>query len=369
MSLIGRPVTDLDTPALVVDLDRMERNIQNMQAIADAAGVKLRPHVKTHKVPEIARMQLAAGAAGITVAKVAEAEVMAEHGLSDIFVAYPVVGEQKWQRAAQLARRITLCIGCDSAEALRGLSAAAAAAGATVRVRVEINSGLNRSGVDLQKARALCSLAVTLPGLELDGIFTFRGPRFAAAGNRSLAQLGREEGELMVGAATALRAEGIPIREVSVGSTPTGPYAAQVKGVTEIRPGTYVFHDNMQIKNGSATAEDVALNIWCTIVSRPAPDVATVDGGSKTFCGDVVPASMDLQGYGTDAGFTMFIKSMSEEHGVLQLSPGADPRIGEKLPFIPNHVCTSVNLSDELIGARNGRIEQVWPILARGKRT
>ena len=365
----GTPIDELDTPCLLVDLDRMEANIRNWQAAIAATSAGLRPHVKTHKVPAIAQMQLAAGAVGITVAKVAEAEVFAAHGCRDIFVAYPVVGPAKWRRAAELARECTLTIGVDSATGARGLSDAAVATGSTVRVCVEIDSGLNRSGVPPERAASLCGLAMDLPGLTLDGIFTFRSVGYPGAGDRTAAEIGREEGELMVALAGELRAQDIPIRTVSLGSTPTARYAAQVPGVTEVRPGTYVFGDDMTVAGGTMRAEEVALSILCTVVSRPAADKATIDGGSKTFSGDSAPERHRLKGYARAIGMDIYVERMSEEHGVVHLGAGADPQVGDRIAFRPIHVCTTVNLSDELIGMRGGRVETVWPILARGKRT
>jgi D-serine deaminase-like pyridoxal phosphate-dependent protein len=365
----GTPISDLDTPCLLVDLPRMDANIHNWQAAISASGAKLRPHVKTHKVPEIALRQQRAGAAGITVAKVSEAEVFAAGGCDDIFIAYPIIGAEKWRRAAELARTCTLAVGVDSEVGARGLSSAAAAAGTTIRVRVEIDLGMNRSGVLPAQAEALCRLVMALPGLELDGLFTFRSVFFAGAEGRTAADLGQEEGELMVSLADRLRVSGLPIREVSLGSTPTARYAAQVPGVTELRPGTYIFGDYMMAEYGVISYEDVALSILCTVVSRPASDKATVDGGSKTFCGDIIPARLNLKGYARAVEMDAYVESMSEEHGVVRLGPGVDPQVGDKLAFYPVHVCTAVNLSDELIGVCDGKVEQVFPILARGKRT
>ena len=365
----GTPIEELDTPCLLIDLDRMEANIRRWQATVSAAGVALRPHVKTHKVPAIARMQLDAGACGITVAKVSEAEVFAEGGCRDIFIAYPTVGPAKWRRAAALAQQCTMIVGVDSAVGARGLSAAAHAAGSTIRVRVEIDTGLNRSGVPAAEAAALCRLVMELPNLELDGIFTFRGPNFPGANGRSATDLGHEEGQIMVDLADELRASGIPIRAVSVGGTPTSRAAAQVPGVTEVRPGTYVFSDWMMTSGGHVSEDEVALSILCTVVSRPDADKATVDGGSKTFSGDSIPAKYNLPGYAHAVGMDAYVESMSEEHGVVRLGPGVAPQIGDQIAFHPLHVCPTVNLSDELIGVRNGHVEQVWPILARGKRS
>jgi D-serine deaminase-like pyridoxal phosphate-dependent protein len=173
----------------------------------------------------------------------------------------------------------------------------------------------------------------------------------------------------MVALAEELRASAIPIRAISLGSTPTARIAAQVPGVTEVRPGTYIFGDYMMAERGVMGYDAVALSILCTVVSRPAADKATIDGGSKTFCGDVFPARLNLKGYGRAVDMDAYVESMSEEHGVVRLGPGANPQIGDKIAFNPIHVCTTVNLSDELIGVRDGRVERVYPILARGKRT
>jgi D-serine deaminase-like pyridoxal phosphate-dependent protein len=365
----GTRVENLDTPALLVDLDRMEKNIREWQAAISANGVRLRPHVKTHKVPEIAAMQLAAGAGGITVAKVSEAEVFASHGARDIFIAYPTVGPEKWRRAAELARTCTMIVGVDSETGARGLSGAATSAGVTIRARVEIDGGLNRSGVQADQAGPLCQLIMGLPGLALDGIFGFRSIGFAGSNGRPAAELGVEEGELYVAMASRLRAAGITVKNISVGSTPTAKYAAGVKGITEVRPGTYVFGDYMMAEFGAVNYDDIALSILCTVVSRPAINKATVDGGNKTFCGDSIPAKLNLKGYARAVDREAYVETMSEEHGVVRLGNGVDPQIGDKIAFYPIHVCTTVNLSDELIGVRKGVVETVWPILARGKRT
>lgn len=365
----GTPIDNLDTPCLLVDIERMAANIRGWQAAIGAAGARLRPHVKTHKIPALAHMQLDAGAAGITVAKLAEAEVFAAHGCHDIFVAYPLIGPAKWRRAAELARRCTLIVGVDSPVGAGGLSAAAHAVGATIRVRVEIDTGLRRAGVLPEHAKELCQYIRSLPGLELDGIFTFRSTLFAGAAGRAIEELGRDEGEGMVELAQRLRADGIAIHAVSVGSTPTARFAAQVPGVTEVRPGTYIFGDYTMAERGGMQYDEIALSILCTVVSRPAANLATIDGGSKTFCGDSVPDGRVLKGYARAVGMEAYVERMSEEHAVVRLGPGADPRVGDRIAFYPIHVCTTVNLADELVGVHGGKVAQVWPILARGKRT
>lgn len=365
----GQTIDDLETPCLLVDLDRMDANIRQWQDAVSAAGAAMRPHTKTHKIPAIAHLQLRAGATGITVAKVAEAEVFAAAGCDDIFIAYPVIGPDKWARVAALSHSCALTVGVDSEVGARGLSQAARAAGTAIRVRVEIDLGMNRSGVLPLRAEALCRCILALPELELDGIFTYRSVYAPGAGDRTDDAVGWEEGKTMVNIADTLRAADIPIRAVSAGSTPTARGAAHVPGITEVRPGTYVFGDYMMAERGTMRYDDVALSILCMVVSQPAPGKVTIDGGSKTFSGDLYPAREHLGGYATAVGKDAYLESMSEEHGVVRLMPGVDAQIGDRIAFYPIHVCTAVNLSDELIGLRDGRVEQVWPIAARGKRT
>lgn len=369
MSLINSPVEEIDTPALLVDFTRLEANILRFANIAAQAGVKLRPHIKTHKTREIAGLQLEAGAVGLTCAKLSEAAIYVENGASDIFIAYPVIGREKAHHAAQLASRSRLIVGVESAIGIQQLSAAANAAGVTLDVRLELDSGLKRTGVVPQAAEALCRQVLSSPGLHLDGIFTFRGTSFAGAPSTDADELGRLEGAWMVEQAERLRAVGIPIAEVSVGSTPTSSAAAHVPGVTEVRPGTYVFFDRMTTGAGVSTLDEIALTILATVVSRPEPDIAIIDAGSKTFCGDIVPANAHLEGYGvTTDGQNGIVERMSEEHGIVRLAPGFSPAIGDKLTFFPNHVCTSVNLSDEVIVMQSGMVKEVWPVAARGRR-
>lgn len=369
MSLIGLPASEVDTPALLVDLDLLSTNVRRFAEMAARAGVRLRPHIKTHKTVEIARMQLEAGAGGITCAKLSEAEVYVKAGVSDIFVAYPVIGREKARRAVQLAQHCHLIVGVESATGVQQLSEAASEAGMTLSVRVELDSGLKRTGIAPKEAEALCRQVLAAPGLRLDGIFTFRGASFPGAPTRDPEELGRLEGEWMVAQAERLRAVGIPIQEVSVGSTPTSAGAARVPGVTEVRPGTYVFFDRMTCRAGTSAPSEIALSILATVVSRPAPDIAVIDAGTKTFCGDIVPANAGLEGYGvTIDGQSGIVERMNEEHGIVRLADGFSPNIGDKLAFFPNHVCTSVNLSDEVVVVQQGMVKEIWRVAARGRR-
>lgn len=366
---IGLPIEALDTPCLLVDLDRLEANISRMAGVARSQGVALRPHVKTHKVPQIAQMQLAAGAAGITVAKVSEAEVMASGGIKDIFVAYPVVTPLKARRAAALIQGgARLIVGVESEIGADVLSRAASEAGVTMEVRMEVNTGLNRCGLLPPALLGLARYVRARPGLALEGIYTFRGASFPGSAGRSLADVGREEGQLMAALADDLRSAGVPIASVSTGSTPTAAYCG-VRGVTEIRPGTYVFNDNSEVRLGVATRDQVALSVLATVVSRQGSDQVTIDAGVKVFSGDVIPADAGLPGYGMAYdGSDLVVVRMNEEHGYLRVGEGVSLQVGDQVRLIPNHVCTSVNLSDELIGVREGRVAVIWPVAARGKR-
>jgi D-serine deaminase-like pyridoxal phosphate-dependent protein len=369
----GMNVHDLETPCLVVDLDKMERNIASWQSAIAQNNCALRPHIKTHKIPDIAKMQLTAGARGITSAKVSEARVFAEAGCDDIYIAYPIIGPDKWQGAAEMARERRMIVGAESEVGLRGLSAAAVRAGSQIEIRIEFESGLGRSGAPRSEVLRLCRLAEELPGLQLNGLMTYRSVMFPGSQGKSHAEIGREEGELLVEVAQEMRAAGIEIKELTGGSTPTGKYSSAVEGISEVRPGTYVFNDYICEHWGSAEYSDCALSILTTVVSRPTQSTATVDGGSKTFAGDLWPANVGLQGYaraaGENAPIDAYVVKMSEEHGVAQLGDGIDWKIGERIAWHPIHVCTTVNLSDELIGVRGERVEVVWPVAARGKRT
>ena len=364
-------VADVPTPALVVDLDRMERNIASWQAMADRNGVALRPHIKTHKTPEIAARQLAAGAVGIASAKPTEAEVFAAAGCDDIVIAYPTVGEDKWARLARIAADHRLTVNVDSDHQARGLSAAAVAAGVSIGVQIEIDTGLHRVGLDPGDPAAVEAFARSidaLPGIELDGVTTHRGKFGERLARMTNAEAGHEEGAILVGLAERLRAGGHPIPNVTAGGSVTGPGVAEVPGVTEVRAGTYVFFDAMQVAAGSARPEDVALSVLATVVSTRRADWATIDAGSKTFSGDrgVVDGAGATGGISDCVDLEATVMRTTEEHGMVQLGDGVSVDVGQKLRFMPYHVCTAVNLADQLVGVRAGVVETVWPIRARG---
>jgi D-serine deaminase-like pyridoxal phosphate-dependent protein len=368
--MVSRSVGDVSggTPYVLIDGPKMERNVRKMAGVALENGVALRPHVKTHKIPGIAREQLEAGASGITVAKVSEAEVMADGGIEDIFIAYPLVNEAKIRQAVRLGERVRLVVGVDSLEGARRLSAAAE--DRALEVRLEVDTGLRRTGVLYDEAVGLAGEIEAMDNLDLTGIYTYRGAVLGGSKTLELEQAGLEEGQLMVSLADMLRERGIRVDEVSVGSTPTAEYVAKVDGVTEIRPGTYVFYDRMQARLDACSLDECAAVVVCTVISRPAPDLAIIDGGSKTFATDVGPGAepLNLEGYGHVVGYPgAVLERLTEEHGMLSVDEDCDLEVGDTLQVIPNHICSTVNLHDEVyIIGEDGGVEETR-VAARGK--
>ena len=360
----------METPHLLIDGAKMDRNIEKMAGIARERGVKLRPHVKTHKIPMIARRQLESGAAGITVAKVSE--VMADGGIRDIFIAYPLVTESKIRRAVRLSRGgVRLVVGVDSFEEGRRLSRVAALEDHELEVRLEVDTGLRRTGVPFDRAVELAAEIMVLEKLRLSGIYTYRGAVLGdGVPTLELKQAGLEEGKLMVSVADRMRDRGIEVEEVSLGSTPTAGYVGEVEGVTEIRPGTYVFYDRMQARLGVCSLEECAATVVATVVSRPSENLAIIDGGSKTFATDVQPGTkpLNLEGFGHVVGYPdAVLERLTEEHGMLRVSEDHDLRIGDIVQIIPNHVCSTVNLHNEIFFADGtGALERI-EVSARGK--
>lgn len=362
-----KPIEDLDTPAVLIDLEVLEANIARQAARAKEAGVKLRPHAKTHKIPGVARMQLAAGAAGIALAKTGEAEIFADAGINDIFLAYPIVGTGKARRLLALSDRVRLSVGADSIEGARTLSEVFAPAGRTLSVMLKIDCGGNRVGVLPEQALGVARQIARLPGIELVGVFTHAGQAYQAGTPQSIAAIGRHEGDAVASAAGRLRGAGLEIREVSVGSTPTAPYAMRVPGVTECRPGNYVYHDASQVSLGTCALEDCAMTVVATVVSVPAFDRAVLDAGSKTLSSD--PLRPQPGGHGFLIGKKSRVSRLSEEHGVVDVVAGESFQIGERVRVVPNHACVVSNLHDRVFAIRGGRVEGAWPVAARGRVT
>ena len=360
-------IRDLETPALLVDLDRLEANLARAAGYCAEHGLRLRPHTKTHKTPDIGRMQLDGGAAGLTVAKVGEAEVMAASGAADMLIAYPLLGESKWRRAIAVAGKTNLSAALDNAPAARGLARHAAAAGVEIGILVEADLGMGRCG--LAPGGGLVDLAreiAGMPGLRLDGLMFYPGHVNLAApeGETAFTKIARDLETIY----DDFRRDGLPLDTVSGGSTPTLFHSHRLPGLTEIRPGTYVFNDCMQVAMGSCAWEQCAASVMTTVVSTPREGAAIVDGGSKTFSSDPArPAGSGLYGRVTDDPAVSFYK-MSEEHGFLDVRGAAlKIRIGDRLRIIPNHICTAVNMHESIYGVRGETVERVWQVAGRGK--
>ncbi|MDR7523305.1 MAG: D-TA family PLP-dependent enzyme [Armatimonadota bacterium] len=351
----ARPAADLrDTPVVTVDLDILEANIRRLQRYCDAHGIANRPHIKTHKIPEIARMQLVAGAVGITCQKLGEVAVMLDAGIRDILLTYNVLGEAKLQRLRDLASRpgARLAAAIDNLTVARALSSAFAHAGDPLRVLVECDTGTGRTGVQTPaEAVELARAIADLPGLHFEGLMTY--------------PITDETGRFFEAALAKLDRAGQSARVVSTGGTPVYFRAHEVPGVTEHRAGTYVFNDRATVAAGAAGWDDCAMRIRTTVVSRPTPTRAIVDAGSKTLSSDLAGQT----GHGRIVEYPdAVITRLNEEHGIIDLSAcRARPEVGEIVSVIPNHTCVVTNLHDHLVGVRQDRVEVVWPVAARGR--
>jgi D-serine deaminase-like pyridoxal phosphate-dependent protein len=348
-------IDDIDTPAVLIDLEKVEANLKRAQEFADAHGLPLRPHVKTHKLPRFAHAQVAMGAIGITAQKLGEAEAMAEAGLVDIFLPYNILGAAKLDRLHALNDRVRLTVTADSAETVAGYERRFGGTGQTLTVLVECDTGAGRCGVQGPgEAVALARTIAAAPGLRFGGLMTFPP---TGGGERTQAWLAE---------ATRLLTEaGLPPPVVSSGGTPDLMRADKVPAATEYRPGTYIYNDRMQIAFGHCTAEECALTVLATVVSRPTPDRAVLDAGSKALAADLC----DLPGHGDLVGYPgAVVARLSEEHGVVDLSAcAARPRIGERVRVIPNHACVVTNLFDAVHLIRGEVVEEVAKVTSRGK--
>jgi D-serine deaminase-like pyridoxal phosphate-dependent protein len=343
---------DIDTPALIVDSRRLERNIAAMAAAAAAAGVALRPHAKTHKCPQIARMQLAHGAAGLTVATISEAELFADAGCQSVFIAYPVwAGGGRRGRIAALHERTDLRVGVDSVRAAEELARAARG----LRVLIEVDSGQHRTGVPAHEAADLAVSCLRL-GLEVTGAFTHPGQAYVAPD--AAAGAAADERRELAEAGAALRRVTGREPELSGGSTPTA-CAGVTAPLTEVRPGTYAFYDRQQMRLSRVTPADVALTVAARVVSVPRPNEAVLDCGSKTLSSDR-PAWLDGHGLLLDAPEAA-IAVLSEEHAVVT-GLRTQLAVGDLVGVIPNHVCTTVNLARELVIVDGGSVMDRWPV-------
>lgn len=350
---------DLATPALVVDADVLDRNIHTMAKHAAASGPRLRPHAKTHKCLEIARRQINAGASGLTVATVAEAEVFAAAGFDDLFIGYPLwVDPAKGRRIRGLVDSVSLTIGVDSIEGARALAAQLSGDVERVAVLVEVDSGQHRTGVLPDEAGNIANQAAHA-GLDVRGVFTFPGHSYSPGQPRLVAA---QEVQALEAAAASLRESGIEPEVVSGGSTPTARFTGG-GALTEIRPGVYVFGDAQQLELGTCGFDGIALTALATVVSRARGDVV-LDAGSKVL-------GMDRSAWATGFGRLLDhpdarITALSEHHATVIWDDSPGPHVGERVRVVPNHVCNAVNLADELLVVGAGHVLDRWRVAARG---
>jgi D-serine deaminase-like pyridoxal phosphate-dependent protein len=347
-------VNDRPTPFLLVDTDVLSQNVRSMALFARQRGLVLRPHAKTHKTPEVGRLQLEAGATGLTVATVGEAEAFVAAGVTDLFLAYPLwVDSARGARLRALAGQAALTVGIDSVEGARALAAQVPGA----RVLVEVDSGQHRTGVPAADAGVLAECA-TRAGLDVRGVFTFPGHSYSPGAQADVAA---QEASTLRTAAGSLARHGIEAHVVSGGSTPS---VSQATGdvLTELRPGVYVFGDAQQWELGTTTPDRIALSCVATVVSHAGGNVV-LDCGSKAI-------GADRQSWATGNGRLLDhpdarVTQLSEHHAVVAWDAGPRPELGSRVRVVPNHVCTAVNLTDELVTTEG----EVWPVAARGANT
>lgn len=364
-----------ETPSLVVDGGIMRDNIARMQQGVSACGCALRPHIKTHKIPYFTNLQLQAGAQGITCAKVSEAEVMVNGGAQDIFIAYPMVGDFRVKRALALQKRMRrLILAVDSLEGARALNDAAKEQGMACEVRLEVDTGAARTGASRERCVEMGAEINKLENLRLTGIYTFKSLILEGAPTQDAQSAALEEARLMDETGKALRAAGVDIRDISIGSTPTGLLAAQTGLATEVRPGTYIFNDWMVMKEGCAQFSQIAVRLYCTVVSTPRPDLAVIDGGVKTFPMDapVNAPPYYYPGYAVvlnkegQPQENLVLRRMAEEHGMVTAANGETGlKVGQLLELVPIHVCPAVNLQNKLFLYERGKLTTL-PVAARG---
>jgi D-serine deaminase-like pyridoxal phosphate-dependent protein len=362
---VGVPVAELETPALVVELDVLERNLARTAFYADEHGLGLTPHAKTHKTIEIARMQLGAGAAGLTVAKSEEAAAFARELGVPILLHYPVVGADKIARAADVAGEIPLTVAVDSLEAAEPLASGLRNRGLTADALIELDVGLGRTGVATPEAAVELAAGVEAlgGGLAVAGISCYPGHLRHGGSEEPAAGLDGVS-ELLTDATERFDGAGLRRERVSGGSTAT-LFASHRTPVTEIRPGNYALLDRAEGR-GDFTLDDCALRVQTTVVSTSLAGRFVLDAGSKTLSDAASPAG--LEGFGALVGRRdLRLAALSEEHGHGEALDGdAGLEVGDRLEVIPNHACTCVNLHDRLYGARNGVVELEMPVIARG---
>lgn len=362
MSLIGMHKIELDTPALLIDLDKMESNIQTMADYFKTVNAALRPHLKTHKTPMLAHKQIAAGAIGITCAKLGEAESVIHAGIRDVLVANQILGRQKIARLVNLAKQSEIMVAVDNAQNVTDISEAAAAKGVTVRILIEVDTGMNRCGVEPgQPALELARHVLRSPNLQFEGLMGYEGHTVAKPNYAEREAAARQSVQLLVDTKHHLEKHGVAVSIMSGGGTGTFSITGSFPEMTEVQAGSYIFMD-ATYGNVEGVGEHFAcaLTVLATVVSRPTPERVIVDTGMKVLAKEFgIPQPLGIEG--------LEMTGLSEEHGKMNANASVSLRPGDKLEILPTHCCTTVNLHDRYYGIRGGIVESVWDIAARGK--
>ncbi len=352
---------ELETPALLVDHPKMLRNIRAVQDLAKKAGVNLRPHAKTHKSAEIAKLQIDHGAVGICVQKLSEAEAMINSGVTDIFITNEVVEPSKIQRLVQLLEKARIKVAVDSLTNAQLLGEVASKQDRTLPVLLEVDCGMGRCGVlPGQPAIKIATAISKIMGVRLEGLMTYEGHLYHLTPTKRQHEARRIISRV-IETAERIRKSVDNVIIVSCGSTPTAQTVANIPGVTEIQPGNYVFYDYMQVEVGSAKLNQCALSLLTTVLSKPSSTRIVVDAGIKTF-------SFDSSQFPRPMGHpTLKPMEMYEEHLVLKAGAGTKLQVGDKIELIPYHACTTVNMHDKLSVVENGEVIDTYSITARGR--
>lgn len=356
----------MDTPFVAVNFNQVEENIRVMEENARAFGIRVRPHIKPHKSVELAKLQLNLGASGITCAKLGEAEVMAEAGISDILIAFPLIGQEKMERLKKLLSKAEITTIVNSREGAEGLSKAGMEAGKKIRVLLEVDGGIHRGGKDPFEPTLLFAREIRdLPGIDIRGILYYGGTIYSQSTREGYERISKEGRDKMLGTAELLKKDGFHMDILSGGSSFSSKCPKCLNGITEIRPGHYIFNDVGQLFTGMASEKECALRVVSTVVSLVDAHHAIIDAGSKTLTSDL---NGHHEGYGYVVGRPdIRIEKLNEEHGFLCSEKNMDLSIGEKLEIIPNHACVVPNLTEELYGFRDGVFHHKISVDARGK--
>ena len=372
-------LSDLPTPQVLIDRSRMMANIGRAQQLASSAGLRLRPHAKTHKSPIIARWQIDGGAVGICCAKIGEAEVFAAAGIDNIRLAYPV-NPSSAPRLIALMDRASVSIIVDHLAVARGWSEAMQRAARTLDVLIKVDVGFHRCGID-PDARALdfVRAIASMPRLRLRGLLSHAGHGYHAASEDELCAVAAREAQILANLRDASRADGIELEEISVGATPTLRFSARQPGLTELRPGNYVYFDRTQVALGAASLDDCALSVLATVVSKPSADRIILDCGSKTLTNDQARGITKPAGYGavllgdgstpTRLDETLAVERLSEEHATVRVTDGTSLEPGDRVRVLPNHSCVVSNLVDVVRLVDGTHVIDTLPVAARGRIT